>query len=87
MLQYTLIAGVNDSLEEAQDLVLIAKRLNAKVNIIPLNTVAVTRLKSPTQNQVQSFRDILHKEGIRVMVRYSKGQDIAAACGQLVVES
>lgn len=87
MLQYTLIAGVNDSLDEAQDLVLIAKRLNAKVNIIPLNTVAVNRLKSPTQNQVQSFRDVLHHEGIRVMVRYSKGQDIAAACGQLIVES
>ncbi len=87
MLQYTLIAGVNDSLQEAQDLVLIAKRLQAKVNIIPLNTVAVNRLKSPTQIQVQTFRDVLHKEGVRVMVRYSKGQDIAAACGQLVVES
>lgn len=86
MLQYTLIAGVNDSVEEAHDLAVIAKKLNAKVNVIPLNAVSVNRFKTPTQSQVQVFRDGLHQQGIRVMVRYSKGQDIAAACGQLVVE-
>jgi 23S rRNA (adenine2503-C2)-methyltransferase len=85
MLQYTLIDGVNDSHEEALALSSMAKRLEAKVNIIPLNPIAVNRLKSPTAQGLQKFRDVLHHEGVRVMVRYSKGQDIAAACGQLVI--
>lgn len=85
MLQYTLIKDVNDSVEEAARLATLASGLNAKVNLIPLNEVGPSRLTAPPPERIQAFRDVLHAAGLRVMVRYSKGQDIAAACGQLVV--
>lgn len=84
LLQYTLISNVNDSLNHARELVKLISGMNVKVNIIPLNPVGPSRLKSPEIYQLESFRDEIYKAGIRVMVRYSKGQDIAAACGQLV---
>lgn len=85
MLQFTLIRDVNDSIEEAERLAALAVGLNAKVNLIPLNEVGPSRLTAPPPERIQAFRDVLHRAGLRVMVRYSKGQDIAAACGQLVV--
>jgi 23S rRNA (adenine2503-C2)-methyltransferase len=84
LLQYTMIAGVNDNLEEAEQLVRLTQGLDAKVNLIPLNEVGVSRLRVSSPEAIQVFRDVLHKNGLRTMVRYSKGQDIAAACGQLV---
>lgn len=86
MFQYTLIRGVNDGLNDAQALAELALKLGAKVNLIPLNDVGPSRLSAPSPEVIQAFRDVLHLGGVRVMVRYSKGQDIAAACGQLVVE-
>ena len=86
LLQYTLIAGVNDSQAHAEKLVELTKDMNVKVNIIPLNPVGPSRLKGPDADRLASFRDYIFKSGLRVMVRYSKGQDIAAACGQLVSE-
>lgn len=85
LFQYTMIQGVNDSLDEAARLVELTRGLDAKVNLIPLNPVGASRLVAPSAEAIQAFRDVLHKAGVRVMVRYSKGQDIAAACGQLVV--
>ena len=85
MFQYTMIRGVNDSLEDAAKLADLTTGLDAKINLIPLNEVSASRLSAPSPEQVQAFRDVLHARGIRVMVRYSKGQDIAAACGQLIV--
>jgi 23S rRNA (adenine2503-C2)-methyltransferase len=84
LLQYTLIHGVNDSLEHARELVRITEGLRIKVNLIPLNEIDPSRFCSPARESVEAFRDYLHQSGLRVMVRYSKGQDIAAACGQLV---
>ena len=84
MFQYTMIAGINDADQDAHSLVTLTAGLNAKINLIPLNNVAPSRLEAPSPDRIQAFRDILHQAGIRVMVRYSKGQDIAAACGQLV---
>ncbi|MEN9834911.1 MAG: hypothetical protein RL011_1104 [Pseudomonadota bacterium] len=84
MFQYTMIAGVNDSDEDSEALAALTVGLNAKINLIPLNDVATSRLAAPDPGRIQAFRDHLHRRGIRVMVRYSKGQDIAAACGQLV---
>ncbi len=86
MLQYTMIKGVNDSVDEARRLVELARGLDAKINLIPLNEVSASRLKAPPSETIQAFRDVLHTAGLRTMVRYSKGQDIAAACGQLVVQ-
>ena len=85
MLQYTMIRDVNDTLEEAERLVTLARGLNAKINLIPLNEVSASRLQAPPPERIQAFRDVLHAAGLRVMVRYSKGQDIDAACGQLIV--
>jgi 23S rRNA (adenine2503-C2)-methyltransferase len=87
LLQYTMIRGVNDSPVDAQMLADLTTGLDAKINLIPLNEVSASRLTAPDAGVIQTFRDILHARGIRVMVRYSKGQDIAAACGQLVVNS
>lgn len=85
LLQYTLISGVNDSTEHAQALVKLVDGMNVKVNIIPLNPVGPSRLKSPDIERLEAFRDEIYRAGLRVMVRYSKGQDIGGACGQLVV--
>ncbi len=87
LLQYTMIRGVNDSTEDAVLLADATLGLDAKINLIPLNEVSASRLSAPEATAIQKFRDILHQRGIRVMVRYSKGQDIAAACGQLVVKA
>lgn len=87
LIQYTMIHGVNDSLRHAEELVRITAGLKIKVNLIPLNEIDPSRFASPTANAIDSFRDHLHQSGMRVMVRYSKGQDIAAACGQLVTEN
>lgn len=87
LVQYTLISGVNDSTAHAEKLIELFQGMNVKVNIIPLNPVGPSRLKSPDMDRLESFRDVIFKSGLRVMVRYSKGQDIAAACGQLVSES
>ena len=84
LLQYTLIRGVNDDLRHAHALVALCSGLRAKVNLIPFNVVGPSRFASPGADTVAAFRDVIHAAGIRVMVRYSKGQDIAAACGQLV---
>ncbi len=85
LLQYTLIQNVNDSEAHADKLIELVKGLNVKINIIPLNPVGPSRLKSPSVERVESFRNRIYESGIRAMVRYSKGQDIAAACGQLIV--
>lgn len=86
LIQYTLIHNVNDSIRHAEELVKTLQGLNVKINLIPLNEIDPSRFASPAANAVSAFRDYLHSCGIRVMVRYSKGQDIGAACGQLVTE-
>lgn len=84
LLQYTLISGVNDSPEHAKKLLEVTNGMNVKINLIPLNPVGPSRFQSPEVRSVEAFRDIIYAAGVRVLVRYSKGQDIAAACGQLV---
>ncbi len=86
LVQYTLINGVNDDLKSAENLAKVLSGLPVKVNIIPLNEIDPSRYEAPDAGQLDQFRDVIHKHGIRVMIRYSKGQDISAACGQLVVE-
>ncbi len=85
LIQYTLIHGVNDSMDHADALVELLKELPIKLNIIPLNEIDPSRFQSPAAETLEGFKNRIHQSGIRVMIRYSKGQDIAAACGQLVV--
>lgn len=83
LIQYTLIKNVNDSAENALELARLLTGLNVKVNLIPFNEIGPSRFQSPSAADVSLVRDILMENGYRVMVRYSKGQDINAACGQL----
>jgi 23S rRNA (adenine2503-C2)-methyltransferase len=82
-LEFILIEGVNDSLEQAAILAGLARRLHAKVNLIPYNTVDGLSWKRPSDTRCRTFRDVLAKQGVPVTLRMEKGHDIDAACGQL----
>ena len=82
-LEYILIDGVNDSLEQAAILARHARRLHAKVNLIPYNTVEGLDWKRPSDTRCRAFRDILKNAGVSATLRLEKGHDIDAACGQL----
>jgi 23S rRNA (adenine2503-C2)-methyltransferase len=82
-LEYILIENINDSLEQATILARVARRLHAKVNLIPYNTVEGLEWKRPADKQCRAFRDILKNTGVQATLRLEKGHDIDAACGQL----
>jgi 23S rRNA (adenine2503-C2)-methyltransferase len=83
-LEYILIAGVNDDLKQAELLAEHAKRLNAKVNLIPYNQVEGLEWKRPEIEQIKSFHNkVKAGDAPRVTLRMEKGHDIDAACGQL----
>lgn len=82
-LEYILIQGVNDALEQAQLLAKHARSLNAKVNLIPYNTVEGLTWKRPAISHCHAFRKILTNAGVTATLRLEKGHDINAACGQL----
>lgn len=86
LIQYTVIQGVNDTSSHAEQLLGLVEGLPVKINLIPLNDIDQTRFRAPKPESLLKFRDQLHQGGIRVMIRYSKGQDIDAACGQLVIQ-
>ena len=81
--EYILIEGVNDAPEQAELLVQHARRLHAKVNLIPYNTVEGLDWKRPSDHVIDRFAAILRAAKIVVTVRREKGHDIDAACGQL----
>ena len=81
-LEYILIENINDSLEQATILARVARRLHAKVNLIPYNTVEGLEWKRPNDKQCRAFRDILKNAGVQATLRLEKGHDIDAACGQ-----
>ena len=82
-LEYILINGVNDSLEQANALVKIAKRLHAHVNCIPYNKVEGLKWKRPSIKRQNKFVQILKDANVSVTIRREKGHSINAACGQL----
>jgi 23S rRNA (adenine2503-C2)-methyltransferase len=82
-LEYILIEGVNDSLEQAAILARKARRIQAKVNLIPYNTVEGLEWKRPSDTRCRAFQDILKTAGVTANLRLEKGHDIDAACGQL----
>jgi 23S rRNA (adenine2503-C2)-methyltransferase len=85
--EYILIAGVNDSDEQAQVLARHAKRLSAKVNLIPYNTVHGLSWSRPSQDRQEAFLSILRQRGVAATLRREKGHDIDAACGQLRLQT
>ena len=85
LIQYTVFDQVNDSPEDATLLADFLEGHPVKVNLIPYNQTGKSRFRSPDPQKLSAFKDLLYARGIRAMIRYSKGQDIQAACGQLVV--
>jgi 23S rRNA (adenine2503-C2)-methyltransferase len=85
--EYILIADVNDSDEQAQLLARHAKRLSAKVNLIPYNTVHGLPWSRPSQDRQEAFLSILRQRAVAATLRREKGHDIDAACGQLRLQT
>ncbi len=82
--EYVMLDGVNDSLVDARALVKLLKNVSCKMNLIPFNPFPNTQYQCSTAEVIGQFRDVLHKAGIVTTVRKTRGEDIDAACGQLV---
>jgi 23S rRNA (adenine2503-C2)-methyltransferase len=82
-LEYILIEDVNDTLDQAAQLARHARRLHAKVNLIPYNTVEGLPWRRPHDRVIDQFADVLQAAQVIATVRREKGHDIDAACGQL----
>jgi adenine C2-methylase RlmN of 23S rRNA A2503 and tRNA A37 len=81
--EYTLMAGVNDSLEDARRLPELLAGIPCKLNIIPMNAHEDAPYRAPSKPVIDDFTAVLHRAGMRVTLRRSRGEDIDAACGQL----
>jgi 23S rRNA (adenine2503-C2)-methyltransferase len=84
--EYVLLAGVNDRPEDARRLAKLLAGVKSKVNLIPLNAAPGIPFERPSEEAVDRFARILAERGLMVSVRKSRGRDIRAACGQLIVE-
>jgi 23S rRNA (adenine2503-C2)-methyltransferase len=84
--EYVLLEGVNDSPEDARRLAKLVAGIKSKVNLIPLNAAAGIPFDRPSDERVDTFAQILADRHVNVSVRKSRGRDIRAACGQLIVE-
>ncbi len=81
--EYILIAGINDGLDQVRPLAALARRLNAKVNLIPYNKVDGLKWERPDERSQENFLGALEHQGVIATLRREKGGDIDAACGQL----
>jgi 23S rRNA (adenine2503-C2)-methyltransferase len=84
-IEYTLIRGVNDEVAHARELAGRLRNLPVKVNLIPMNAIAETDLESTTERRVEAFREELAAAGLSAFVRKRRGDEVGAACGQLVL--
>lgn len=82
-IEYTLIAGVNDSMRDADEMISLLRGIPVKVNLIPMNPIDASSLSAPDPDAVARFRERLTRRGLSVFVRKTRGDDVAAACGQL----
>lgn len=81
--EYSLVAGKNDSPEDARELSLLLRGINCHVNLIPVNPIKERDYRKPGTRDIQEFKNKLEKYGINVTIRREMGQDIDGACGQL----
>jgi 23S rRNA (adenine2503-C2)-methyltransferase len=81
--EYVLLEGINDSAEDARRLVKLLKGIRGKMNLIPFNDWEGSSFARPPLARILDFQTVLLEHGIRATVRWSKGEDIGAACGQL----
>ncbi len=82
--EYVMLDGVNDTNQQARELVKVLRGVPAKVNLIPFNPFPGTQYRRSTPERIDCFRDILQKGGLITITRKTRGDDIDAACGQLV---
>jgi 23S rRNA (adenine2503-C2)-methyltransferase len=87
LFEYILIDGINDSEEQAHLLARHSRRLSAKINLIPYNTVEGLHWSRPPRARQERFHAILREHGVVATLRREKGHDIAAACGQLRLQA
>jgi 23S rRNA (adenine2503-C2)-methyltransferase len=83
-IEYVMFDGVNDSDADAARVVELLTGINARLNLIPHNPIASPiALQSSSAERIEAFHRVVHAAGLRTMIRWPKGQDVAAACGQL----
>ena len=82
--EYTLLKGVNDQPEHAAEMIELLRDIPCKINLIPFNPFPHSGYERPSNNAIRRFQDLLHNAGYNVTVRTTRGEDIDAACGQLV---
>ena len=82
--EYTLLKDVNDQPEHAAQMAALLKDTPCKINLIPFNPFPHSGYERPSNNAIRRFQDLLYKAGHNVTVRTTRGEDIDAACGQLV---
>ena len=82
--EYTLLKDVNDQPEHAAQMIALLKDFPCKINLIPFNPFPHSGYERPSNNAIRRFQDLLHQAGHNVTVRTTRGEDIDAACGQLV---
>jgi 23S rRNA (adenine2503-C2)-methyltransferase len=86
-IEWTMMDGVNDTLDQADKLASIANRLRAHVNLIALNPTPLSDARASTRPHIEEFADALKRRNVNVTIRDTRGRDIDAACGQLRVLS
>lgn len=85
-IEYTLLDQTNDTPQLAAELAALLTKVPCKINLIPFNPFPHSGYRRPSNNRIHRFREILQQAGYQVTVRKTRGDDIAAACGQLVGE-
>ncbi len=83
MFEYTMLAGINDSENDANNLADLLMDVPCKINLLAFNSDDSAQYKSPPKNKIFRFQSVLRNKGFTVFIRQSRGEDIAAACGQL----
>ena len=83
-IEYTLLAGVNDQPEHARQMIKLLRNVPCKINLIPFNPFPYSGYERPSNNAVRRFQEMLQQAGFNATVRKTRGDDIDAACGQLV---
>jgi 23S rRNA (adenine2503-C2)-methyltransferase len=82
--EYVMLDGINDKPQHARELAQLLRGRPAKVNLIPFNPFPDTRFRRSSEEAIERFRDLLIKGGVIATIRRTRGDDIDAACGQLV---
>jgi len=81
--EYVMLEGVNDSVQQAHELIALVRDVPCKFNLIPYNPIPQAPYRRSSAEAVRRFRDVLMEAGIVTTIRKTRGEDIAAACGQL----